>query len=120
MAKEVITEVTPEILEGWKAAHGKIFVLEVAEEAMSLDPHLLTLELDEQPKLTGYIQFPDNKVLSYAMQRLPNMLEAGKVIVKNCWLGGDQRLVKEDTYLNSAALQVIELIQIRQGRLKEV
>jgi len=120
MAKEIITEVTPEILTGWKAEHTRIFRLEVADETMNLDPHLLTAELDAQPRATGYIKHPDNKVLNYAMQKLPNMQEAGKVIIKNCWLGGDERLIKDDTFLNSAALQVIELIQIRQGRLKEV
>lgn len=118
--KEAITEVTPAIIEEWKAKFGKVHMLEVAEEAIPLDPHLLIAELEEVPRATGYIKSPDNKVLNYAMQKLPNMQEAGKIIIKNCWLGGDDRLIKDDEFLNSAALQVVELIKIRQGKLKEV
>ena len=117
--KETVTEVTQAVLAEWKERF-KVYQLEVAENTISLDPHLLVAELDELPRATGYIKQPDNKVLNYAMQKLPNMQEAGKVIIKNCWLGGDERLLKDDNFLNSAALQVIELIQIRQGKLKEV
>lgn len=120
MKKEAITEVTQQNIDEWKSKFGKVHRLEVAESTVSLDPHLLVAELEELPRATGYIKQPDNKVLNYAMQKLPNMQEAGKVIIKNCWLGGDERLLKDDAFLNSGALQVIELIQIRQGKLKEV
>lgn len=120
MKKDNIIVVTPEMLAQWRAEFGKVFRIEVAEETMNLDPYLLVSEIDDVSRIEGYIKQPDNKVLNFAMQKLPNMQEAGKVIIKNCWLGGDERIKTEDTFLNSAALQVIELIQIRQGRLKEV
>ncbi len=117
---EKTTQVTPEQIAEWKEKHGVIHMIEVAEEFVSLDPHIMVAELDDLPTAVGYIRQPDNKVINFAMQKLPMMLEAGKVIIKNCWLGGDDRLRKEDSFLNAAALQVIELIQTRQGRLKKV
>lgn len=117
---EKTTEVTESQLAEWKEKYGEIYAVEVSEEIISLDPHVMVADLEDQPKAVAYIKKPDNKVINFAMQKLPQMLEAGKVIIKSCWLGGDERLRKDDSFLNAAALQVIELLETRQGRLKKV
>ena len=106
-------------IDDWEKLHGEVIILEIAEQETELDPYKVEADLDEQNLVVGYLKPPDDKVMNFALQKLPMFLEAGKVIVKNCWLGGDERLINQTDFLNGAAMQAAQLIKIRQGRLKK-
>lgn len=112
-------EVSQTQIDEWVKAHGDVIVIEVSEEETELDPYKVEADLDDQKLVIGYLKPADDKVMNFALQKLPMFLEAGKVIVKNCWLGGDERLINEPDFLNGAAMQAAQLIKIRQGRLKK-
>lgn len=112
-------EVSQTQIDEWVKAHGDVIIIEVSEEETELDPYKVEADLDDQKLVVGYLKPPDDKVMNFALQKLPMFLEAGKVIVKNCWLGGDERLINEPDFLNGAAMQAAQLIKIRQGRLKK-
>ncbi|TKT89473.1 hypothetical protein [Dyadobacter frigoris] len=120
--KENITDVTPEIIEGWKKQYGEVFALEVAVDPEKYEPGTVTKDLDDDiPKITGYLRKPDRKVMNYAVVTLPKSISgAGKAVVKDCWLGGDERLLTDEAYNLAAALQAIELVDFYQSRLKKV
>lgn len=99
--------------------YGELITIEVAELETELDPYKVEPTLEEQGLVVGYLKKPDEKVMNFALQKLPMFLEAGKVIVKNCWIGGDERLINDPDFLNGAAMQAAQLIRIRQGRLKK-
>lgn len=112
-------EVSQVQIDEWEKTHGDVITVEVPEEESEFDPYKIEADLDDQKLVVGYLKPPDDKVMNFALQKLPMFLEAGKVIMKNCWLGGDERLVNDPDFLNSAAMQAAQLIKIRQGRLKK-
>lgn len=112
-------EVSQTQIDEWEKLYGDVIIVEVAEVESELDPYKVEADLDEQNLVVGYLKPPDDKIMNFALQKLPMFLEAGKVIMKNCWLGGDERLINEPDFLNGAAMQAAQLIKIRQGRLKK-
>lgn len=123
MAKKNLTtaEITQEVIDAWKVEFGKVHIIEVANKSVKYDPYMVPAE-DDAPiegALIGYLSKPTDKQLGFAMSKLPAVLEAGKVIVKNCWLGGDEIIKTDTALLSAAALQCVELLEVRQAQLKE-
>lgn len=93
-------------LERWKARYGKVYKIEFFDE-------------DEKP-VVGYFRKPDRKVLSYISTLHNQPFKMQEQIVLQCWLGGDELIKQDETYMLGAAQQLQELIAIKQGELKEV
>lgn len=124
MAKRNLTtaEVTPDVIEEWKKEFGEVRELRVADRSVKYDPYMVPTDEDDEIEaaLVGYIRKPTDKELGFAMSKLPAVLEAGKVIVKNCWLGGDDKIKTDGPALSAAALQCVELLEVRQAQLKKL
>lgn len=119
--KENITNVTPEIIEGWKKQYGEVYSLEVSVDPEKYEAGTISKDLDEIPKIVGYLRKPDRKVMNYAMVTMAkNIITAGKAVVKDCWLGGDEMLITNEEYSTAAAFQAIELVDVYQSRLKKI
>lgn len=116
------TIITPELLDGWIAQHGEVHELSVADSVEAFDPYKVPTADDEvlEHAVRGYLRKPNDRELSYAMSKLPAMIEAGKVLVKNCWLGGNDRILDEPALLTAAALQAMPLLEVRQAQLKKL
>ena len=114
-------QITLEQIADWKAKYGAVHIIEVAPAAKKYDKYLLPEEADEAipDAVVGYLKHPDNRILSFALGKLPNFIDAGIAIVRNCWLGGDRRILDDPALLNSAGLQASELIETHQARLKK-
>ena len=123
MTKKILTaaDFTPDVIDALKAEHGDLFTVTVAESSVKYDPFMVPKDEDEPlDGLVGYLRKPTDKELGFAMSKLPSILDAGKVIVKNCWVGGDERIKTETALLGAAAMQVIELLEVRQAQLKKL
>lgn len=121
MKKEKILEPTKEQIDAWKLQYGGVTVIEVAEAPDVFDPTTMSKDLDELPKMKGYLKKPDRKINNFALAMLGrNMIGAGKAILKDCWLGGDERILNDETYSTAAAIQAIELVEVFQTRLKKL
>jgi hypothetical protein len=119
--KENIDNPTDEQIEQWKKEYGEVYTIEVAEEAEKYDEGRIRLEFDEMPKIIGYLKKPDRMVMNYALTSMSrNVIDAGKSVLKNCWLGGDMRILDNPNYLSTAALQAIDLVDVYQSRLKKL
>ena len=119
--KENIENPSQQQVEAWKKEHGDVYSIEVALEPESMEPGVAFLDLDELPKITGWLKKPDRKVMNFALVGLNrNPISAGKAVLKDCWLGGDLRILNEDKYASAAALQAVDLIDIYQSRLKKL
>ncbi len=94
-----MAQVTKEQIEAWKAQHGEIFKLDVdGREA--------------------YLKKPDRKTLSYgsiAAQKDP--MKFNEILLKNCWLGGDEEIMTNDTLFVSAGQVIAGLIEIKKAEL---
>jgi hypothetical protein len=122
MAKEPnITNPSEEQIQKWKDQYGQVYLIEVAEDPESFEANTIPMELDELPKLQGWLKKPDRVILNYALVNMSkNMINAGKSIMNGCWLGGDERLLNGDGHSTAAALQAVDLIEIYQSKLKKL
>ena len=112
-------EVTQAQVDEWKRLYGEVHEIEVAEEKTKFDPYLLEKESLGDSVLKAYLKKPDQKTVSFAMSKAPAILEMGKVVLKNCWLGGDERILSEGNYFDSAAIVAVELVEMHRARLKK-
>lgn len=118
--KENIDNPSDEQIEAWKKEHGTIYTIEVAEEPESFEVDMVPLEFEELPKLTGYLKKPDRVIMNYALATMNrDMIAAGKAVLKNCWLGGDLRLMTEKGYSETAGMEAIQLVEVYRSRLKK-
>ena len=48
------------------------------------------------------------------------IIAAGEIVLRGCWLEGDQAILDNDTYLVPAALQAYNLIDLKEAVLKKI
>lgn len=83
----------------WKKEHGDVFQLSVDDKVC-------------------YLKTPDRKALSYAAAAgASDPLKFNEIILKSCWLGGDEEIKTNDTLFMSVAAKIPELIQIKEAKL---
>jgi hypothetical protein len=108
-------------IEAWKKQYGEVYLIEVAEEADKFEANTMAPDLDQLPRITGYLKKPDRKIMNFALVTMPrNIIAAGKAVLKDCWLGGDERLLTDEAYSATAGMQAIEIVEIYQSRLKKL
>lgn len=102
-----------------KEKHGQLFEIQVADESVKYDPYRPPMDESDEVEnaVTAFFRKPTDKELSHAMSKLPAIIEAGKVIVKSCFVAGDKRILTETPLLTAAALQCAELLEVRQAKL---
>lgn len=93
--------INPEQIRQWKVEHGDVFEVEVDGRR-------------------AYLKKPDRKTLSYAMaQAQTNPLGFAEVILRNCWLAGDESIQTDDSLFLAVSSKLDELIQIKEAELKK-
>lgn len=108
----------PSVIDGLKNQFGELSRLDVGSTQKKYDPHEVPDENAEiENAVYCLIRKPTDKELSFAFSKLPNMLDAGKVILKACFLGGDPNILTDPAMMDSAALQCLEFLQVRQTKL---
>ena len=115
-------EVTQEQIAQWKEKYGEIYLIEVAEEPLDFEAEIISIKIeDEQPTVKGYLRKPNTKEQSFAYAKMQDSpVAGGEVLLRQCWLGGDERLKEHPSFRTAAALKVMSLAEIRVGRLKKL
>ena len=130
--KENITAPTPEQIEKWKKDYGKVHVLEIPEKHVTADGERFDDEneaTDHAAELkdktvtaelvTAYLKTPSRKVISMATSLGgKDPIKFGEIILKNCWLGGDERIQTDDDLFLAANGVLGDLIKIKSATLK--
>lgn len=94
--------ITPEMIEGWKKKYGEVYVVSTEGK-------------------TAYLRRPDRQIISAAsVLGGPDNLKQKEVLIRNCWLGGDEEILNEDRYFLGLSIQVDAIIEIAQVELKKV
>ena len=99
---ETKKEITQEQIDKWKQQYGAVFEITVEDKKAYLKP-------------------PDRKILSCAT------VEAGKdpfafndIILKNCWIGGDEEIRDVESYSLAAGSQLDKIIEFREASIKKL
>lgn len=94
LSKEQIAE--------WKKKYGSVFLLSVDGK-------------------NAYLRKPDRKTLSYASTAgQTDPLKFNEVLLKGCWLGGDEEIRTDDELFLAASAKLGELIQLKEAELKKL
>lgn len=82
-----------------KARHGQLFMITVDDKACVLKK-------------------PSRKVLSLASSvATKDPMKFNEIILKNCWVAGDEEIKTDDDYFLGASSKIAEIIEIKEAEL---
>lgn len=97
-----MSKITEKQICEWKEKHGDVFELTVED-------------------LVGYFKKPSRKTLMFASTQIQtNPLKFNEILMEQCWLGGDEALVKDDNYFLAVSGKLGEIIEIKQAEIKKL
>lgn len=113
-AKKLIGEVAENQIAVWKKQHKDVFSIEV-------EGHI------------GYVRGFDRATMKYALSQLSikandkeqtisaeKIINIGEIGLTNCWLGGSDEILTNDRLFIAAAMQVGELFDFAETKLKKL
>ncbi len=68
---------------------------------------------------------PNRAIVEMAMSKMgitggqSEMIKAGEIILRGCWVDGDDEILKNDELLISSALKAFQLIEYKEADLKK-
>lgn len=102
MEKTNQVKVTQEQIDAWKAKFENVFKFTVEDKVC-------------------YLKSPDRKTLSYASAiGAKNPMKFNEILLKNCWLAGDEEIKTKDSYFMSVSAQLAEIIEIKEAKLEKL
>lgn len=97
-----LKDLTPEQIEAAKKQFGKVYKI-IVEDKSAIVHKPTRLILDNADKQGSKKNSAFNEVL-----------------LKSCWLAGDKELVNDDDYFFGASTQLSEIINFKEGEIKEL
>jgi hypothetical protein len=95
-------KVTKEQIAEWKEKHGKVFCITVDGKV-------------------GYMKRPSRKALGYAMVAgKENPVKFNEVLLKDCWLGGDEEIKTDDELFFAVSSKLGEIVNAKEAELVEL
>ena len=93
-------------IEAWKEKHGSVYQISVGNHV-------------------GYLKGVDRKIMNAAwaaQKQSKNHTAFHEVILKNCWLGGDQDIIEADNSILSVVIEGVldDLVELQQVSLKKL
>ena len=92
----------------------------MAENKTKVAIYTITLDDGLTCKLSKLPRAVLEQVMGMIMSKPPEMIRAGEVILRNCWVDGDQKILDDEDSLIGASMLAYELINIKQGVLKKI
>ncbi|MDR0789640.1 MAG: hypothetical protein LBO06_02455 [Bacteroidales bacterium] len=95
-------KVTEEQIKNWKKQHGEIFCVEVDGKSC-------------------YLRVPTRAELGFAAESAKtNPLAFNEVILRECWLAGDEEIRTDDGLFLSVSGQLSQMIEIKEAQIKKL
>lgn len=100
--EKVNKEVSQEQIAEWKKKHGGVYRIDVDGRSC-------------------YLRKPNRKELGYAaMAGKTDPLKYNELILKNCWLGGDEDIRDDDDLFLSVGAVLAEIIEVKAAEIKKL
>lgn len=95
-------DITQKQIKEWKEKFTDIFEIEVEGKK-------------------GYLRSPDRKILSLAtVEAGQDPFKFNEIILKNCWLGGDEDIINIEKYSLAAGSKLDKIIEIKEASIKKL
>lgn len=108
MKKEIKTTgvATPEQIAEWKADYNDIYEI---------------LVIGEEQKHVGYVRKPDLKAMADSAEGGEgNNITTAILMLNMIWIGGDDRILKDEELKAAALKQVSTIFKIRESEIKKL
>jgi hypothetical protein len=90
---------TEDQIKLWKEQHGDVYQIKVEDSVC-------------------YLKKPDRKTLGYASQAgKTDPMKFNEVIIKGCWLGGDEEIMTNDSLFLGACTQLAVVVAFKEAEL---
>ena len=97
-----LDQVTPDMIEAWKSQYDQVFKIKVEDKA-------------------AILRSPSRQELSYASKAgATDPMKFNEVILKECWLAGDEEIQTKDSYFMGASGVLDKIIGIKQAELEKL
>lgn len=94
--------VTPDQIQAWKDEHGLVMKITVEDKV-------------------GYFRTPSRKAYSFASKvSSTDPLQFNEIILNDCFLGGNQDLIKHERYFLTMGTHVADLLGIMESSLEKL
>ena len=102
--EKVIGQATAEQIKEWKGKHGDVFAIKVDDE--------------NEGTHVCYLRTPKRKDLSAAsVAGKVDPLKFNEVILRQCWLGGDEAIRTDDRLFLAVSGKIPDIIEIGEAEL---
>jgi hypothetical protein len=95
---------TPDQIKSWKEEHGDVFQISI-----------------EDGKKVCYLRKPNRKELSYAGKAgETDPWKFNEIILKSCWLGGDEDIQTDDSLFMAASMQIAVVTEFKKSEIAKL
>lgn len=92
-------KITKEQIDAWKKKYGEVFKLVIGDKEC-------------------FLKKPDRKTLGYATSvASKDPMKFNEIMLKGCWLSGDEEIKTDDSLFLSASAKLAELIEVKEAEL---
>lgn len=107
LGKPSKSEVTPEVIQGWKQKYSDVFQLSVEDSNGNVK--------------VGFFRKPSRQVLGNATKHLQaSPMKYQEILLNNCFLGGDPEILTDDDCFLAVGVKFEEVIAIKDADLKKL
>ena len=93
---------TQEQIEGWKKQYGMVFQVTVDDKI-------------------AYLRKPDRQIIAYGLTKVStDPLGFNEVILKNCWIAGDEEIKTNDDYFMAVSAQLEQIMEVKTADIKKL
>jgi len=94
--------VTKEQIQEWKKKHGNVYEISVDGKKC-------------------YLKSPNRKTIGYASAAgKDDPMKFNEIVMRDCWLGGDEEIRTDDTLFLSVSGKLAEIIEVKEVELKKL
>lgn len=103
-------------VEAWKKMFGDVYEIQVADHFC----YVKAFDRTTMKYALSQLKMKVNTETKEVQMDMEKMLEIGEIGLQNCWIGGSEEIKTKDRLWVAAAMQVGELFELAETKLKKL
>jgi len=112
----LIGKATEQQIEAWKKMWGDVYEIQVADHVC----YVKSFDRTTMKYALSQLKMKVNTETKEVQMDMEKMLEIGEIGLQNCWIGGSDEIKTNDRLFVAAAMQVGELFELAETKLKKL
>ena len=114
--EKLIGEVTPEQIEAWKKQYKNVYSIEVEGHVCYVKDYTR----EAMRFALSQLKFQIDTSTNSATMDMEKIINLGEIGLENCWLGGSEEIKQNAKMWTAAAVQMGELFDFADAKLKKL